>query len=133
MINYQLEKDLDFQEFKTVLIASSLGERRPVEDSEKLKQMLKGASIIITARDEGKLVGVARSISDFAYCTYLSDLAVSLDYQKKGIGKALIKHTQLAAPETKLILLSAPKAVGYYPKIGMQRHENCFYTNSLIQ
>lgn len=132
MISYQLEKDLDFQEFKTVLIASTLGERRPVEDSKKLKKMLKGASIIITARDNGKLVGVARSISDFAYCTYLSDLAVSLDYQKKGIGKALIKHTQLAAPETKLILLSAPKAIDYYPKIGMQRHEHCFYTNALM-
>ena len=89
--------------------------------------MLKNADIILTARDEDKLVGVSRSISDFSYCTYLSDLAVDQNYQKQGIGKELIRLTKQQAPEAKLILLAAPAAQSYYPKIGMTQFEYCFY------
>lgn len=126
MIKYQIENDLNVDEFKAVLIKSTLGERRPVDDEERLATMLKNANLIITARVEGRLVGVARSISDFAYCTYLSDLAVDQDFQKQGIGKALIEATRSEAPKASLILLSAPAAVDYYPKIGMDRYEHCF-------
>ncbi len=88
--------------------------------------MAENANLIITAREDGKLVGVARSISDFVYCTYLSDLAVDLGYQHRGIGKELIRQTKLASPKTNLILLSAPAATKYYPKIGMEKHDHCF-------
>ncbi|MEK7258051.1 MAG: GNAT family N-acetyltransferase, partial [Bacteroidota bacterium] len=81
---------------------------------------------IVTARLAGKLVGVARSLSDFAFCTYLSDLAVDVDFQHKGIGKELIRRTWEAAPLAKLILLSAPAVTTYYPKIGMERHPFAF-------
>jgi predicted N-acetyltransferase YhbS len=127
MICYQIEPGLAVEEFRNVLIRSTLGERRPVDDPARLKNMVAHANLIVTARDAGKLVGVSRALSDFAYCTYLSDLAVDIDYQRQGIGKELIRQTKLAAPEAKLILLSAPAAVDYYPKIGMQRHEHCFY------
>ena len=127
MICYQLEPGLAVEEFRNVLIRSTLGERRPVDDPARLKNMVAHANLIVTARDAGKLVGVSRALSDFAYCTYLSDLAVDIDYQRQGIGKELIRQTKLAAPEAKLILLSAPAAVDYYPKIGMQRHAHCFY------
>ena len=127
MICYQIEPGLAVEEFRNVLIRSTLGERRPVNDPDRLKNMVAHANLIVTARDSGKLVGVSRSLSDFAYCTYLSDLAVDIDYQRQGIGKELIRQTKLAAPEAKLILLSAPAAVDYYPKIGMQRHAHCFY------
>ncbi len=93
--------------------------------------MLLHASLILTARDAGKLVGVARSLSDFAYCTYLSDLAVDVEYQRQGIGVELIRQTQLRAPQARLILLSAPAATGYYPKIGMARHEFCYYLDDV--
>jgi predicted N-acetyltransferase YhbS len=126
MINYQQEENLSADEFKSVLLNSTLGERRPIEEPERLSAMLKNSNLILTARDNGKLVGIARSLTDYAFCTYLSDLAVDENYQKMGIGKELVRQTKLAAPLAKLILLSAPKAVNYYPKIGMTKWEQCF-------
>jgi len=129
MITYQIENNLSVEEFRAVLIASTLGERRPIDEPERLQKMLEHANLIVTARDEGKLIAVSRSLSDFAFCTYLSDLAVDVAYQHQGIGTELIRQTKLASPQAKLILLSAPKAIGYYPKIGMTRHEYCFFVD----
>ena len=126
MIDYKIEKDLSVEEFRSILICSTLGERRPVDYPERLQEMLRHGNLLITARDSGKLVGVSRSLTDFAFCTYLSDLAVDLNYQKMGIGKELIRQTKLAAPQAKLILLAAPAATSYYPKIGMTQFEFCF-------
>lgn len=126
MINYQIENNLSPLEFKELLIKSTLGERRPVEDFERIKAMVKNANLIITARENKKLIGVSRSITDFVYCTYLSDLAVDNDYQKKGIGKELIRLTKNECPNASLILLAAPKAETYYPYIGMTKHDACF-------
>ena len=122
MIKYQVENNISANEFKELLIKSTLGERRPVEDFDRIKSMVKNANLIITARDENKLVGVSRSITDFVYCTYLSDLAVDDEYQKKGIGKELIRLTKRETPNATVILLAAPKAVDYYPHIGMSKH-----------
>lgn len=126
MIKYQIENNLSPEEFKSVLIKSTLGERRPVEDFERIKSMVENANLIITARDENKLVGVARSVTDFVYCTYLSDLAVDDEYQKQGIGKELIRLTKKETQKATTILLAAPKAVDYYPHIGMTKHNACF-------
>lgn len=93
--------------------------------------MCENANLIVTARLNGKLIGIARSITDFSYCTYLSDLAVDTEYQKKGIGKKLIEETKKKAPQANLILLSAPAAVDYYPKIGMKKHNYCFILNDI--
>jgi len=130
-INYAIEENLGVDEFLEVLRESGLAERRPVQDKAKIEKMLSNANLIITARLQGKLIGVARSITDFAYCTYLSDLAVSLDHQKKGIGKELIRITKKSTGEAKLILLSAPAAVNYYPRIGMKRHEHCYMLDNV--
>ena len=96
------------------------------KEFERIKAMLKNANLIITARNKGELIGVARSLTDFAYCTYLSDLAVDIEYQKQGIGKELIRLTKKETPKAKVILLAAPKAVHYYPHIGMTKHNACF-------
>jgi len=128
MLTYQIENNLPVAEFRDLLIASTLGERRPVDEPERLKKMLEHGNLIVTARTtEGKLVGVSRALTDFVYCTYLSDLAVDESFQHQGFGTELIRQTKLASPQAKLILLSAPKATGYYPKIGMSRHEFCFF------
>jgi predicted N-acetyltransferase YhbS len=127
MIEYKIENDLGSTEFIDVLKRSTLDERRPVNESHRIADMLKHANLIVTARDNGKLIGVGRSLTDFAFCTYMSDLAVDETYQKKGIGKELIRQTKLASPQAKLILLAAPKAVNYYPRIGMTHHTHCFY------
>ena len=129
MIKYQIENNISPKEFQELLIKSTLGERRPVDDFERIKAMVQHANLIITARDNTKLVGVARSITDFMYCTYLSDLAVDTEYQKKGIGKELIRLTKKETPKANLILLSAPKAVDYYLHIGMSQQQACFVLN----
>lgn len=131
MIEYKEEDNVSVEEFQQILIKSTLGERRPVEDLDRLQKMVENANLIITARDHGKLVGIARSVTDFVYCTYLSDLAVDIEYQKKGIGKELVRQTKLSSPKAKLILLSAPKAVYYYPKIGMSKHGNCYFIDDI--
>lgn len=114
-------------EFRDVLISSALAERRPVEDLARLAQMLLHADIIITARSNGRLVGLSRAITDFAYCCYLSDLAVAFDFQRQGIGKRLIAETHAVVGEqTTLILVSAPAAETYYPRIGMEHLPSCW-------
>jgi predicted N-acetyltransferase YhbS len=127
-ILYAVEPNLSVAEFRDVLVRSTLAERRPVDREDVLRGMLEKADVIVTARHSGLLVGVARSISDFSYCTYLSDLAVDEQYQKQGIGKELIHRSHEAAgKQTMLILLSAPKARSYYPHIGMTQHDSCWY------
>lgn len=128
---YQREFSLDANEFIDVLQRSTLAERRPVEDIERIKTMLQNANLIITARVDGKLVGVSRALSDFAFCTYLSDLAVDERYQKQGIGAKLIYETKKNSIKAKLILLAAPKAVNYYPKTGMKSFSNCFLLDNI--
>jgi predicted N-acetyltransferase YhbS len=131
MIEYKIENNLDAEEFRSVLVNSTLGERRPINEPERLKKMVEHGNLIITARDKGKLVGVSRSLTDFVFCTYLSDLAVDREYQKMGIGKELIRITKQEAPQAKLILLSAPAAVFYYPKIGMKKFDYCYYLDDI--
>lgn len=127
---YQLEPDLSVTAFVDLLKRSTLAERRPVDDCDRLEAMLKNADIIVTARVSDLLVGVARAITDFSFCCYLSDLAVDEEFQRQGIGKELIRRVSLEAGEkTKLILLAAPGAADYYPHIGMTRHESCWISS----
>ena len=126
-VAYQLEPALSADEFIDVLVRSTLAERRPVGDPETVRGMLRHADVIVTARVGGRLVGVSRAITDFSYCTYLSDLAVDADSQGRGIGRELIRRTHEAAGlGTTLILLAAPKARSYYPHVGMISHDSCW-------
>ena len=121
-IRIACEPKLTMEEFRAVLVASTLGERRPVDEPERLERMLREADLIVTARDGARLVGVSRAVTDYAYCCYLSDLAVDVAYQHRGIGRMLVAETHRLAgvAETTLILTAAPAAEGYYGKIGMQ-------------
>ena len=126
-VTYQQEPDLSPDEFIGVLVRSTLAERRPIHDLDTIRAMLRNADVILIARFDGSLVGVSRAITDFAYCTYLSDLAVDEKYQRQGIGRELIRRTHEAAGlHTTLILLAAPKAQAYYPHVGMTKHESCW-------
>ena len=126
-ITYQLEPKLNSEEFITVLENSTLSERRPIDNASCIQGMLDHADVIVTAREGEKIVGVARSVTDFHYCCYLSDLAVDKTYQHQGIGKKLIAFTQKQLESTcKLILLSAPAATEYYPKIGFTKHHSAW-------
>lgn len=108
-------------------VYKSSGINRPINDKERIGKMYANSNLILTAWDKDKLVGIARSLTDFCYCCYLSDLAVRKEYQRKGIGKELIHLTrEKIGEQTTLILLSAPAAIDYYPKVGMQLIDNGF-------
>ena len=118
--------ELDIDEVLAVYRSSGLGERRPIADMERMAAMVRNANLILTCRVDGKLTGIARSISDFSYVTYLSDIAVSGPHQRAGIGRALIDATRKDAPQAKIVLLSAPAASDYYPHIGFSRHDSAW-------
>lgn len=131
-IHYQLEPMLSADEFLSVLERSTLAERRPMNDRVRIESMLINADVIVTARSGQLLVGVSRAITDFSFCTFLSDLAVDLEFQKLGIGRELISRTHSAAGlKTRLVLLAAPKARTYYPRIGMLPHDSCWMLDPL--
>lgn len=127
-ILYRSDLKISIDQFIDLLQRSTLGERRPINDKAKIEKMLTYGNLLITAWHNELLVGVSRALTDFSFCCYLSDLAVDEAYQHQGIGKELIRLTHEAAGEndTTLILLAAPKAADYYPKIGMDRFTDCF-------
>ena len=126
-ITYEINQPLSVSEFIDVLKASGLAERRPVEDLDCIHGMLKNANLTVVAKCKGIVIGVARSVTDFHYCCYLSDLAVDKTYQNKGIGKILMQKTKdVLGKKCKLILLSAPNAVEYYPKAGFKKHNQAW-------
>jgi len=103
------------------------GLRRPIDNLERIGRMLAHANLLICARDGGTLVGIARALTDFSYCCYLSDLAVDPDCQRQGIGQELIRRVQKSiGDECMLLLLSAPSAHSYYPYIGFQKLDNAW-------
>lgn len=126
MITYRTGNDLSLDEAIELYVASTLGERRPVSDRVRMQRMLAEANLVITAWDGPLMVGIARSMSDYAFATYISDLAVRLTYQRQGIGVELMRRTQSAAPLAKIILLAAPAAETYYPKVGMAKHHSAW-------
>jgi GNAT superfamily N-acetyltransferase len=126
VITYRTGNDIDLDEMIDLYVDSTLGARRPVGERERMARMLDEANLVITAWNDDLMVGISRSVTDWVYCTYLSDLAVRADYQGQGIGKELVRRTRAATPQATVILLAAPKAVDYYPKIGMTRHESAW-------
>jgi predicted N-acetyltransferase YhbS len=122
-IVYRIEETPDAAEVAELY--RSAGLRRPVEDLERIGRMIAHANLIVCARDGERLVGIARALTDFSFCCYLSDLAVAAEYQRQGIGKALIAQVQEAiGEEAMLLLLSVPTAMPYYPQVGFQAVEN---------
>lgn len=120
-------KDITPETDQIVDVYNSSGINRPTTDKERIEKMYANSNLVLTAWDNDKLVGISRSLTDFCYCCYLSDLAVRREYQTSGIGKKLIELTKDEIGEqTSLILLSAPTAIDYYPKVGMQKIDNGF-------
>lgn len=126
-IEYKQNVPLELEAAIELYRASTLGLRRPVDDAARMAKMLANANLVVTAWEGEQLVGIARSVTDWVYCCYLSDLAVHAGQQKKGIGRQLIRATQAALdPQAKIILLAAPSAVDYYPRIGFEQHPSAW-------
>lgn len=129
-VRYAREPGLDVGAFRRVLDESGLGAIRPLDDALRLQQMLDQADLVVTARrsGDGDLLGVARSITDFSWCCYLSELAVSKSAQGLGIGRGLLAETRrLVGPTVSVILGAVPQSVGFYEKIGMPRMPDAFW------
>jgi GNAT superfamily N-acetyltransferase len=122
MISYRTGNDLHLDVVTDLYVASTLSQRRPVHDRPRLAAMFANANLVVSAWDGSLLVGLARSLTDFAYVTYLSDLAVRASHQRMGIGRELVRRTRAAAPDAKIVLLAAPDAADYYPRIGFAHH-----------
>ncbi|HKJ34326.1 MAG TPA: GNAT family N-acetyltransferase [Balneolales bacterium] len=126
-IKYAVNRSVSVDQFIELLKETTLCKRRPVENKVRMQGMLDNANLIISAWLDEKLVGIARSVTDFYYCCYLSDLAVSASFQNQGIGKALIRQTfSTLKPGCKIFLLSAPQVNEYYPKIGFTKHNSAW-------
>jgi GNAT superfamily N-acetyltransferase len=130
-IRYQYGNNLDLDQVIELYNASTLGERRPVDDRRVMSDMLRHANLVVTAWDGDLLIGIARTLTDFSYVGYLSDLAVRVSHQRKGIGIQLVQKTkEKMGPRSMLVLLAAPKAVEYYPKIGFTKHNSAWTINA---
>ena len=113
-----------------IAVYASASLKRPIDDKERIAKMYDNSSLVVSAWDGERLVGVARSVTDYSFCCYLSDLAVALEYQKSGIGKKLLNLTkEIVGDECMLLLLAAPTAMEYYPKVGMEKVATAFLIN----
>jgi GNAT superfamily N-acetyltransferase len=126
-IDYRYGNDLDLDQVIELYRDSTLAERRPIDDRAIATAMLQHANLVVTAWQADRLVGLSRTLTDFLYVGYLSDLAVARSHQRLGIGKELIAKTRAKlGPRSMLVLLAAPKAVDYYPKLGFTRHDSAW-------
>lgn len=126
-IEYKINAPVSADQFIELLRESTLGERRPIDDRACMEGMVGNANLMVTAWEGEKLVGIARSMTDFHYACYLSDLAVRRDYQRTGIGRRLQAITQeQLGPRCKLILIAAPAADGYYAHLGFTSNPRCW-------
>lgn len=123
MIEYRDQAAITAEQAIDLYKRSTLGERRPIHNIQTFEAMLGNANLTITAWDGEKLIGISRTLTDFAYVAYLADLAVDQEYQRSGIGKQLIEETKFRlGPECMIVLLAAPKANEYYEHIGFEHH-----------
>jgi GNAT superfamily N-acetyltransferase len=133
-IEYKINQAITAKQFCDLLSQTTLGERRPLSDVATIQGMLDNANLVVTAWQNNNLVGIARSVTDFHYCCYLSDLAVDQRIQTQGVGKKLIKLTkQQLKAKCSLILLAAPLAQEYYPKIGFEQHLSAWILRDIQQ
>ncbi len=126
MITYHLGNDLELGTVIELYRATTLGPRRPLKEPARVAAMMRNANLVITAWDGDLLVGIARSLTDHSFVTYLSDLAVRESHQQRGIGRELIRRTREASGGVQVVLLSAPEAVDFYPRLGFERHDSAW-------
>ena len=127
MLTYRTNHPVSRAQFIALLQKTSLGARRPLAEAERIDAMLQNADLLISAWDDDRLVGIARAVTDYTYCCYLSDLAVDEDWQRRGIGQELLATLKQALhPQCKIILLAAPQATDYYPHIGFTQHPSAW-------
>ena len=126
-IEHKINEPITSEQFAELLVKSSLAERRPIHNSECMEGVVKNSNLVVSAWHGDELIGIARSVTDFHYACYLSDLAVDQKYQKSGVGKRLLVLTQEQLnEECNLILVAAPDANSYYEHLGFENNPRCW-------
>ena len=126
-IECKINEPITSEQFVELLVKSSLADRRPIHNSECMEGVVKNSNLVVSAWHDHELIGIARSVTDFHYACYLSDLAVDQKYQKNGVGKILLSLTQEQLnEECKLILVAAPDANSYYEHLGFENNPRCW-------
>jgi len=126
VITYKVNARIEAHQLAELFIKSGIN--RPVDDLNRIRKMIENSNLLITAWDSEKLVGAARALTDFSFCTYLSDLAIDKEYQNLGIGHELVDEViKQAGDESNLLILSPPETMEYYPKLGFEKSGNAFY------
>jgi predicted N-acetyltransferase YhbS len=126
-IVYRVNAPLPAADYLDLLERSGLGERRPMDDPDCIREALATSNLVVGAWHDGTLVGASRCVTDFRLCCYLADLAVDRGLQRAGIGVELVRHTRQAlGPRCTIILLAAPAAADYYPRIGFRYDNRCW-------
>ncbi len=124
-IAYRYGNNLDLVQVIDLYAASTLGERRPIDDRRIMSEMIRHGNLVVTAWEDDLMIGIARTLTDYSYVGYLADLAVRASHQRQGVGIELIRKTrEKMGPRSMIVLLAAPKAAAYYPKIGFTRHDS---------
>ncbi|SEA47455.1 GNAT family N-acetyltransferase [Alkalimonas amylolytica] len=124
-VTFTIENRFDLNE--VVALYQSSGIARPVEQPKRMQRMLQHANLVVTARQNGQLLGLARCLTDYSWVVYIADLLVAKEVQQQGIGRQLLVEVQrITGPEVQQLLLSAPSAMAYYPKVGFQPLSNAF-------
>lgn len=122
-IQFRINEKLHAKDVISVFRSSGIV--RPVDDEKRIQSMLDNSNLVVSAWNGAELIALARSVTDYAYCCYLSDIAVKKEHQKFGIGRTLIELTQEAiGEETMLLFLSNITALEFHPKKGFEKVEN---------
>ena len=125
-MKFQVESIITIEEYVFILDDSGLAKRRPMDNPNRLQRMIEGSNLIVTAREDGKLVGLLRGLSDHCYRCFIADLAVAKAYQAKGVGRKMLEFTRDLEPDARLFLFAAEDAEPFYQKLGFKLHERCY-------
>jgi GNAT superfamily N-acetyltransferase len=127
-IVYAQEQSLSVGDYVAVLSGTTMRDKRPLANAQRIAEMLCGANLIVTAREDGVILGLARCISDGAWVAYCAELAVKESAQARGVGAGLIRTVKgILGPRIGLVLISEEEAIGFYTRIGMERYDRAFF------
>ena len=118
------QERLTAAEYIDFLKTTNLGSQYPKERfRERIETLVSNVPISLVARDEnGTVIGAVFGITDFAYWLFVTDLGVARDWEKKGIGTALLQQAHAAAGGEKdiaMYLVANENAIPFYEKFGM--------------
>ncbi len=131
-IVYAQEQGLSVEDYVAVLAETIMREKRPLANTARIGEMIAGANFIVTAREDGTILGLARCITDFSWIAYCAELAVKESAQGRGIGAGIMARCKdLLGPRLGLVLISEPAAVGFYERIGFERQDSAFFRTRL--